>query len=454
MGYENLNEKMLDMKDEIFASIKESIAIESVKGEPEADAPYGRGPKEALDHALALGEKLGFRTGNLDNKVGWIEYGEGEEMAAVLGHLDVVPIGEGWNYPPLACEVHDGVMYGRGILDDKGPVIGAIYALKAIRDLELPIDRRLRVIFGTDEENGSSCVQHYIEAGGEKPTIGFTPDAEYPVIFCEKGQSFWEVTKKIENPSKVKILSIDGGTAKNVVTPKCTLVAEGEIDVKEAEGITVTKADGKTVVVAEGKGAHGSTPHLGINAAKKLFEAVKDSGIDGDVGQMMAFILEKIGAETNGKSLGICYSDEETGETTVNLGVVKVTEEEIFFTLDIRYPKSGNREELIANVKKHAEEYGLNANVEAEGKLLYVPKDSELVQKLTGVYRAQTGADDEPIAIGGGTYAKAFDNMVAFGPIFPGDPDVIHQPNECADVDKLMKSFQIVAAAMYEIAQK
>ncbi|MFQ7311491.1 dipeptidase PepV [Sellimonas sp.] len=454
MGYENLNEKMLDMKDEIFASIKESIAIESVKGEPEADAPYGRGPKEALDHALALGEKLGFRTGNLDNKVGWIEYGEGEEMAAVLGHLDVVPIGEGWNYPPLACEVHDGVMYGRGILDDKGPVIGAIYALKAIRDLGLPIDRRLRVIFGTDEENGSSCVQHYIEAGGEKPTIGFTPDAEYPVIFCEKGQSFWEVTKKIENPSKVKILSIDGGTAKNVVTPKCTLVAEGEIDVKEAEGITVTKADGKTVVVAEGKGAHGSTPHLGINAAKKLFEAVKDSGIDGDVGQMMAFILEKIGAETNGKSLGICYSDEETGETTVNLGVVKVTEEEIFFTLDIRYPKSGNREELIANVKKHAEEYGLNANVEAEGKLLYVPKDSELVQKLTGVYRAQTGADDEPIAIGGGTYAKAFDNMVAFGPIFPGDPDVIHQPNECADVDKLMKSFQIVAAAMYEIAQK
>ncbi|MBY0758812.1 dipeptidase PepV [Sellimonas caecigallum] len=454
MRYENLNEKMLDMKDEIFASIKESIAIESVKGEPEADAPYGRGPKEALDHALALGEKLGFRTGNLDNKVGWIEYGEGEEMAAVLGHLDVVPIGEGWNYPPLACEVHDGVMYGRGILDDKGPVIGAIYALKAIRDLGLPIDRRLRVIFGTDEENGSSCVQHYIEAGGEKPTIGFTPDAEYPVIFCEKGQSFWEVTKKIENPSKVKILSIDGGTAKNVVTPKCTLVAEGEIDVKEAEGITVTKADGKTVVVAEGKGAHGSTPHLGINAAKKLFEAVKDSGIDGDVGQMMAFILEKIGAETNGKSLGICYNDEETGETTVNLGVVKVTEEEIFFTLDIRYPKSGNREELIANVKKHAEEYGLNANVEAEGKLLYVPKDSELVQKLTGVYRAQTGADDEPIAIGGGTYAKAFDNMVAFGPIFPGDPDVIHQPNECADVDKLMKSFQIVAAAMYEIAQK
>lgn len=454
MGYENLNEKMLEMKDEIFASIKESVAIESVKGEPEQDAPYGRGPKAALDHALALGKKLGFQTGNLDNKVGWIEYGEGEEMAAVLGHLDVVPLGEGWNYPPLACEVHDGKMYGRGIQDDKGPVIGAIYGLKAIRDLGLPIDRRLRVIFGTDEENGSSCVQHYIEAGGEKPTIGFTPDAEYPVIFCEKGQTFWEVKKEIEHPSSVKVLSISGGTAKNVVTPKCTLVVEGDLDVKETEGITVEKADGKTTVVAEGKGAHGSTPYLGINAAIKLFEAVKDSGIDGDVGQMIAFILEKLGKETDGKSLGIHYSDEETGETTVNLGVVKVTEQELFFTLDIRYPKSGDRENLIETVQKQAEAYGLHAEVEAEGKLLYVPKDSELVQKLTSVYKAQTGGEEEPIAIGGGTYAKAFDNMVAFGPIFPGDPDVIHQPNEYAEVDKMMKSFQIVAAAMYEIAQK
>lgn len=183
MGYEKLNEKMMELKDEIFASIKESVAIESVKGAPEEDAPYGRGPKEALDHALALGEKLGFKTGNLDNKVGWIEYGEGEEMAAVLGHLDVVPLGEGWKYPPLACEIHDGQMYGRGVLDDKGPVIGAIYALKAIRDLGLPIDRRIRVIFGTDEENGSSCVKHYNEAGGEQPAIGFTPDGQFPVIF-------------------------------------------------------------------------------------------------------------------------------------------------------------------------------------------------------------------------------------------------------------------------------
>ena len=146
MKYENINQKMLEMKDEIFASIKESVAIESVKGEPKENAPYGEGPKAALDHALALGEKLGFKTGNLDNRIGWIEYGEGEEIAAVLGHLDVVPLGEGWDYDPLGCEIHDGKMYGRGVLDDKGPTIGAIYGLKAIRDLGLPIDRRIRVM--------------------------------------------------------------------------------------------------------------------------------------------------------------------------------------------------------------------------------------------------------------------------------------------------------------------
>ena len=456
MGYEKLNQKMLELKDEIFESIKESVAIESVKGAPEENAPYGKGPKAALDHMLALGEKLGFKTGHLDNRVGWIEYGEGEEMVGILGHVDIVPLGEGWDYPALGCEIHDGKMYGRGVLDDKGPTVGAVYAMKAIRELGLPIDRRIRVMFGCDEENGSSCVKYYNEHGGEKPTIGFTPDAEYPVIFCEKGQSFWEVTKKVENPSSVNVISIQGGTAKNVVTPECTMVVEGDFNLPESKGITVTKEDGKTIIVSSGKGAHGSTPELGVNAAIQLFQALKDNGIDlgGDLQTMINFVMDKINTETNGKSLGVCWEDEETGNTSLNFGVVNFTQENMLFTLDIRYPKNADPEVLEANVKKEAAAYGLTAEIEQTGKLLYVSKESELVQKLMKVYREQTGGTEEPIAIGGGTYAKAFDNMVAFGPIFPGEPGVIHQPNEYADVENLMKSFQIVAAAMYELAQK
>lgn len=456
MSYEKLNEKMLEMKDEILQSIKESVAIYTLKAEPEEDAPYGRAIKECLDQTLALGERLGFKTGNVDNKVGWIEYGEGEEMVGVLGHLDVVPLGEGWDYDPLGCEIVDGKMYGRGVVDDKGPTIGAIYAMKAIRDLGLPIDRRIRVLFGCDEENGSSCVEHYNKVGGEQPTIGFTPDGQFPAIYCEKGQTFWEVTKKVEQPSSVKVLSIEGGTAKNVVTPRCTMVIEGDLDFAATEAITVTKEDGKTILVSNGKGAHGSTPHLGINAAIQLFAALKEQGIDlgGDLQKLADFVLEKIGTETRGESLGVCWENEEIGDTSCTFGVIRCTPEEIFFTLDIRYPENADPELLEANVKKAAAEYGLTAVIEQTGKLVYVPKDSELIKKLMKVYTEETGDAGEAIAIGGGTYAKEFDNMVAFGPTFPGDPEVIHQPNECEDVDKMMKSYQIVAAAMYELAQK
>lgn len=454
MSYEKLNEKILELKDEMFETIKESVAICSVKGEPLPDAPYGKEVKEALDHTLAIGEKMGFKTGNVDNRVGWIEYGDGEEMVAVLGHMDVVPLGDGWDYDPLGCEIHNGKMYGRGVQDDKGPTIGAIYALKAIRDLGLPIDRRIRVMFGCDEENGSSCVEHYIKTGGELPTIGFTPDAQFPAIFCEKGQTFWYVSKKVENPSDIKVLSIEGGTAKNAVPAKCVLVAEGDLQVEEKDYITVEKKDGKTIVTAEGASAHGSTPELGVNAIVRLFDALKANHFGGDLQKMADFIVEKIGFHSDGSALGIYSKDEDTGVTTVNLGVIKCDENELSFALDIRYPNSTTEEEVLTTGKKAIAEYGMDVDVEAHS-LLYVPKDSELIQKLSKVYQVQTGdTEAQPIAIGGGTYAKSFDNMVAFGPIFPGEEEVIHAPNEFAVMDNLVKSIQITAAAMYELAQK
>ena len=310
--YEEINRRVMEMQGEILESIRESIAIRSVKGAPAPGAPYGEGPKQALEHALKLGEKLGFRTGSMADRVGWVEYGEGEEMAAVLGHLDVVPEGDGWTYPPFGGEIHDGKMYGRGVLDDKGPVIGAIYGLKAIRDAGLKPDRRIRVIFGTDEENGSSCVKYYVENGGELPTIGFTPDADYPLIFCEKGQLGWTVVRDRkrtdddncrEHRPAAKLLRLEGGTARNVVTPHCVLEVEGTLKVTPGDGISVREEDGKTTVMAIGKGAHGSTPEQGINAAKKLFQAVVDADLDEDLKRMIRFVLEKIGDETNGASL-------------------------------------------------------------------------------------------------------------------------------------------------------
>ena len=454
MSYETLNAKVLELKDDMIASIQQNMRIESVRGESAPGAPYGEGPKAALDDVLALGEKLGFRTGQADNRVGWIEYGEGEEMVGILGHVDVVPAGDGWTHPAFGAEIHDGVLWGRGCLDDKGPVIMAVYALKAIRDLNLPIDRRIRVLFGSDEECGSSCVKYYVENGYEMPTIGFTPDAQFPAIFCEKGTSNFLAGTKIYNKGEIDVEYFGGGVAANVVPPVCKLIVNGPLKVTPEEGITVTEENGKTIVEATGFSAHGSTPELGVNAVVKLLNAVKENDFGGDFQQLVNFILEEIGNETNGKSLDILYQYEETGETTVNLGVVKYDGEEMSFTLDIRYPKNGDAEVIDDKVINRINSYNFDVLKKTNNKLLYVPKDSELVSKLVKVYEAQTGDKREPIAIGGGTYAKEFPNMVAFGPVFPGEPDVIHQPNERVAVEQLIRAAQVTAAAMYELAKK
>ena len=454
MSYETLNAKVLELKDDMIASIQQNMRIESVRGESAPGAPYGEGPKAALDDVLALGEKLGFRTGQADNRVGWIEYGEGEEMVGILGHVDVVPAGDGWTHAAFGAEIHDGVLWGRGCLDDKGPVIMAVYALKAIRDLNLPIDRRIRVLFGSDEECGSSCVKYYVENGYEMPTIGFTPDAQFPAIFCEKGTSNFLAGTKIYNKGEIDVEYVGGGVAANVVPPVCKLIVNGPLKVTPEEGITVTEENGKTIVEATGFSAHGSTPELGVNAVVKLLNAVKENDFGGDFQQLVNFILEEIGNETNGKSLDILYQDEETGETTVNLGVVKYDGEEMSFTLDIRYPKNGDAEVIDDKVINRINSYNFDVLKKTNNKLLYVPKDSERVSKLVKVYEAQTVDKREPIAIGGGTYAKEFPNMVAFGPVFPGEPDVIHQPNERVAVEQLIRAAQVTAAAMYELAKK
>ena len=454
MAYEKLNEKILELQDEMIASIQQNMRIESVKGEPCENAPYGPGPKAALTDLLELGEKLGFKTGHADNRVGWMEYGDGEEMVGILGHVDVVPAGDGWTHPAYGAEIHDGWLWGRGCLDDKGPIIGAIYALKAIKDLGLPIDRRIRVLFGSDEENGSSCASYYVHNGYEMPTIGFTPDAEFPVIFCEKGITVAKCGKDVKDTGVIDVEYFGGGTAHNVVTPTCRLVVNGSIKVAEEEGISVKEEDGKTIVEAIGLGAHGSTPECGINAAVKLLNAVKENEFGGDFQRLLDFVLKELGTENNGKTLGVYYEDEETGKTSLNLGIIEYTKEKVFFTLDIRYPKNATPEAIEKAVSDKLAQYQMELVGKSVAPLLYVPKDSELVTKLVKVYTEETGDVREPLCIGGGTYAKEFPNMVAFGPIFPGDPEIIHQPNERVEISKLMKATQITAAAMYELAKK
>lgn len=433
----SIEQSIYDHRDEIIQIIQRGIQIPSVKGEPKEDAPYGENVKKMLEFALELGESWGMRTKNVNGRAGWIEIGEGESMVAILGHLDVVPEGEGWDYAPYAAEIHNGVLYGRGAADDKAPTLGAMYALKLIKDLEVPLEKRIRVIFGMDEENGSNCIKHYIECGEEIPEASFTPDAEYPLIFFEKGIVNIKAGKKEVKEKDEHIIKIEAGLAGNIVPPKCT----------------IEKADGQIVEIL-GKEAHASTPWLGESAVLNMVPVLKGMNLTGDVEKLLRFLSEKMEREANGKKLGIFYQDEETGVTTVNLGMLTYTEEKIEFDLDIRYPKNGNADEICDKVKEAVESYGLDILEIKRTDMLYVPQDSIIVKKLMKVYNDTTEDEQKPLAIGGGTYAKMFPNMVAFGPVFPGTTANIHQANEQMEIEQILKSIVISAKGILSLAEK
>ena len=447
-----LIENFQKMKPEMLSGIQQSMRICSEKGEATADAPFGPGPKAALLDALEQAKKLGFRTCNIDNKIGYAEIGEGDEMVAVLGHLDVVPAGTGWNTEPYGAECKDGVLYGRGSLDDKGPIMGCLYALKAIVDSGIPLKRRIRVIMGTDEECGSACVAHYIATKQEMPVAGFTPDADFPAIFCEKGILRFDLGHEIGEDGKD--IQLEGGVAANVVMPSLTLTAPAseKLPSEAASAVQVQKNGNTVQYTVTGKSAHASTPELGTNAGYLAADYFKGAQISKDIDDIFGFVREKLNKETDGTSLGIAYKDEETGALTLNMGCMLQRDNMRVLTLDLRYPPACDAEKIETAVRESAAAYGLKILSKEHANPLYIAKDSALIQTLMGVYREVTGDKAEPIAIGGGTYAKSFPNMVAFGPIFPGEPDVIHQPNECVEVEKLLKAVEISMLAMAEMA--
>lgn len=422
-----------EKEQEIIDSVLGCIKINSVESKPQEGMPFGKGVNDALEYTLSLAESMGFKTANIDGYAGYAEFGEGEEMVAILGHLDIVTVGDGWKYDPWG-EIVDGRIYGRGALDDKGPVIGALYALDAVRKAVGKLDRRIRIIFGTNEETGSRDMVRYNETE-ETPTMGFTPDADYPVIFSEKGIARIELKKTIQDGS---LLLAKAGKAVNIVP--------------DTAAMSVMGGGGEVFhLTAEGISAHGSTPELGQNAISQLMKQAAQQNICGDIKTFVDFYNECIGIETNGASLGIECSTEKFGDTTVNVGLLDGDDKELTLTLDCRYPVHENFPLRVKELEKKIEPYGIQCELIKNVEPLYVPEDSELVQTLQNVYNQQTGEESSPVVIGGGTYAKAVKNIVAFGPVFPGQENVIHQNDEYISIEHLMKNIEIMAHAIYRL---
>lgn len=455
-----LREAVNSYQEQLLKSLQESIQIPSVEGEHTLEFPYGEKVQRSLEHALATAKKLGFAVTDLDHQMGWCEYGEGDEMVAVLGHLDVVPEGDGWTVEPFGGEIRDGKIFGRGSMDDKGPAFAALYALAALRDSGLPLRRRIRILFGTNEETGSNDMKYYRSHGGEIPVMGFTPDGEYPVINGEKGIINVTLGRKFVQEGDVKLAELQGGTAPNVVPAAayakviCPAELAAEYEKKSDERVHYTKTADGLLVEAAGVSAHGASPELGINALGLLVHALVQLPFSEEVHNWVAFLDEKLGLETTGKSLGIELEDEISGKLSLNWGTIQADEKEVSLKINYRYPVTKSYEDCAPILEKAFAEAGFSKVDERHKASLYVPEDSELVQKLMKVYKENTGDKEaKPKSIGGGTYAKAIPNIMAFGPIFPGDEVREHKPDEFLEVEKLMQNAQILAQAMYELAK-
>lgn len=454
----DLNSLVLSKQGRLLACLQENIRIPSVEGIPEEGAPYGIAVRQSLEHVLEAASQMGFRTCNVDNHIGWCEYGEGDEMVAVLGHLDVVPAGDGWSFDPWGGEIQGDRIFGRGTMDDKGPSIAALFALEAIRDAGLPLKRRIRLIFGCNEETGTTDVKYYLDHGGEVPVMGFTPDAEYPVINGEKGIINATCSRTFTQTGSLKLISFQGGTASNVVPNYakaeiscCRELAE-EIASHEREKITFTVTDTGLLVEAFGENAHGSTPWLGENAIGRLVLALNAMPFEGELAEIFAFLSDKLGMDTIGKAAGIHLWDEPSGDLSLNWGVLNADEANLSLIVNYRYPVTFGFEDCGPAFQALFEANGFTVS-QVHSEKLYIPADSELVQTLLKIYQQHTGIAGKPVCIGGGTYAKCLPNILAFGPIFPGDEVREHKPDEFMEIPKLMKNAQIIAAAMYEMAK-
>lgn len=456
-----LKEAVELQKEPLLQTLAESIQIRSVQEAPADGAPYGTQVRRCLDHALAVSEKLGFRTCNLDNQMGWCEFGEGDEMIAVLGHLDVVPEGEGWTFDPFGGEIKDGKIFGRGSMDDKGPTMAALYAMAALRDSRLPLKRRIRILFGTNEETGSNDMKYYKNHGGELPVMGFTPDGEYPVINGEKGIINVDYEAGYTQTGDVRLVKISGGSAPNVVPASASAAITCPDSRKQelmhlaasCDRISCTKTEDGFEILAKGVSAHGASPQLGINAIGLLMAALGTLPLDQKLSECIHFLSEKVGLESNGASLGIALSDDPSGELTFNLGTIQGNETSFKIRINYRYPVTFTYDDCAPSCDAAFLNAGFKKTNETHKACLYLPEDCELVQTLLQVYADETGLPAIPKSIGGGTYAKAIPNVVAFGPIFPGDEVREHKPDEFMEIDKLMKNVHIFAEALYHLAR-
>lgn len=432
----------------LLEAIKSLVRIPSVIEEGAPDAPFGRPIEAALRTVLDIAAGLGFRTvyGG-GGAYGYAEVGSGPRIAAVLGHVDVVPAGSrsDWQSDPFEPLVLAGRLYGRGVQDDKGPTLAALFGAHALMETGAQFEKRLRFIFGTDEENLWRCMQSYL-AQEELPALGFAPDSRFPLTYAEKG--LLQATLEGPNDSRVQLA---GGTAFNAVADMAEYHGPDAEQVSFALArLGYTHERLSTGIRVIGKAAHAQVPEEGLNAICGLALGLHAAGIHS---RCIDFLADRVGEDPFGLRIFGDVQDFDTGRLKFTIGMIETAETERL-SVDLRLPASADKERIAAQLQRLAAAYGLNYCQHNWLAPIHIPRDSFLVRTLLAAYREVTGDMTPPDYSGGATYARAIPNCVAFGAVFPGREKMGHLPNENILLEDLYRAMEIYARAIDALTRR
>lgn len=421
-----------DVVNSTVELLKFDSSMKPAEGE-NGEYPFGKETADCLAYFLNLAESFGFETHNYDNYVGEVVFGSGEDFA-ILAHLDVVPAGNGWKYPPFGGVINDDLsdggvagkkIWGRGAMDDKTPAVVCLYALKALKDCNFKPARTIKLIVGCNEECGWKCIEHYKKVA-KMPKEGFTPDANFPVIYAEKGILHFTLSIPVEN---APFTALKAGERANMVCDLATATLTRKagnalVGYENAVENTYFSYDNTTNILRVlGKSAHASTPERGANALQALLLFL--SGLNDDCKKAYDVLFADC--------LALTSLQDETGFLTLSPNVAEYKNGVLKIKTDIRFPATLS----VDTVLKSLRSTGLDVDVFNYQAPLYNDKNGALIQTLAGVYNRVTGKNESPIAIGGGTYARALERGCAFGPEICGEEDTIHQANEYVTFERI-----------------
>ena len=461
-------------KDDMLKALAEIVSKPSVNADPVRTAdgevyPFGEGVQEALECMLEMGKSLGFDAYNDDNYAGHIEWKSengGNEYFGIVGHLDVVPVGTDWKTDPFTMvDKGDGFVYGRGTSDDKGPVVACLYALKALKDEGFEPKTNIRLVLGLDEETGHISADHYTEHCGQ-PSLGFTPDADFPLVNGELGILIFELAQKFNTkPAKdaMRLTKLEGGVAPNAVPAYAKAVIAGSKEhyelisdrakmYAEETGYKLkTKKQGSSLVIeAFGTAAHGAHPDLGLNAVSILMGFLgRISFASEELNEFIDFYNDHIGFDLHGERIGCFFEDKPSGPLIFNVGMANINEDIATLSINIRYPIKSTDDQVLGGIESVLDGTRIGLVTRAVQKPIHCHRADPICQTYMKAYRDETGdMETDAMIIGGGTYAKMFNNILAFGAAFPDDENTMHQADEKFSIDSFMKMARVYARAI------